>query len=228
MAGTNNPSKLLKLYESSDPNVTYAAAHSLRLHPAQEKLMEVTLKEPMGGMMGSPDEIQLLQNLVRSIGAKKTLDIGVFTGFSALGIALALPDDGKVVACDVSDDYASKGKPFWKEAGVSHKIDLRIAPAVDTLKELIANGEAGTFDFAFIDADKENYDNYYELSLKLIRKNGIIAIDNMLWGGKVHKPEVTDTSTVALREIAKKVHADDRVFVSFLVIGDGTMLVFKK
>lgn len=218
----------LKMYNSNDPNIAYACANSLRLHPAQEKLMELTLKGPMSGMMGSPDEIQLLQNLVRCIGAKKTLDIGVFTGYSALGIALGLPDDGKVVACDIDDEYPSKGKPFWQEAGVAHKIDLRIAPAVDTLKELIANGEAETFDFAFIDADKENYDSYYELCLKLIRKNGIIAIDNMLWSGKVYKPEVTDTSTVALRELGKKVHADDRVFVSFLVVGDGTVLAFKK
>lgn len=223
MADTN-----FKLFNSSDPNVNYASDHSLRLIPAQQKLIEVTLKEPMAIMLGSADEIQLLQNLVRSIGAKKTLDIGVFTGYSTLAIALALPDDGKVVACDISDDYANKGKPFWQEAGVAHKIDLRIAPAVETLEKLIANGEAGTYDFAFIDADKTSYDTYYELSLKLIRKNGIIAIDNMLWGGSVYNPEVTDPSTVALRALAKKVHADDRVHVSFLVIGDGTVLAFKK
>lgn len=217
-----------KLFNTEDPNTAYASAHSLRLIPAQEKLIEVTMKEPMAIMLGSPDEIQFLQNLVRSIGAKKTLDIGVYTGYSALSIALALPDDGKVVACDINDDCASKGKPFWQEAGVAHKIDLRIAPAIETMEKLIANGEAGTFDFAFIDADKPNYDNYYELCLRLIRKNGVIAIDNMLWGGSVYKPEVTDPTTVSLRQLAKKVHADDRVHVNFLVVGDGTMLAFKK
>lgn len=221
-------SKSGKSHRTQDPLIAYAVEHSLRLHPAQKKLIEVTLKHPWSVMLGSADELQLFQNLVRVIGAKKTLDVGVYTGLSALTVALALPEDGKVVACDISDEYANIGKPFWEEAGVTHKIDLRIAPATETLQSLLANGEAETYDFAFIDADKENYDAYYELCLKLVRKNGIIAIDNMLWSGRVCDSEVNDVATVTLRNLAKKIHADDRVFVSFLVVGDGTLIAFKK
>jgi len=217
-----------KLYNQKDPGLQYAGKHSLRLVPAQEKLIEVTLQHPWGRMMGSPDEIQLLQNLCRTLGAKKTLDIGVFTGYSSLSIALALPPEGKVYALDVSEEYFSVGRPFIKEAGVENKIEFIKAPATETLQKLLDEGQAGTFDFAFIDADKQNYDNYYELSLKLLRPNGIIALDNMLWGGSVYKEEHQEADTQALRAMADKVHKDERVNCSFLCVGDGTMFAFKK
>jgi len=217
-----------KLYNKQDPGLQYAAKHSLQLIPAQEKLIEVTLQHPWGRMLGSPDEIQLLQNLCRTLGARKTLDIGVFTGYSSLSIALALPPEGKVYALDVSEEYFNIGRPFIKEAGVENKINFIKAPAVETLQKLLDDGEAGTFDFAFIDADKVNYHNYYELALKLLRTNGIIAIDNMLWGGSVYNDDKQDEDTKALRAMALKVHKDDRVNCSFLTVGDGTMLAFKK
>jgi len=144
-----------------------------------------------------------------------------------MSVALALPDDGKVVALDINDDFASIGKPFWKEAGVDHKIEFIQAPALETLQNLLDKGEAETFDFAFIDADKVNYDNYYELALKLLRKNGIVALDNLLWGGNVYNPEINDERTTALRALADKVHKDQRVSVSFLALGDGTLLAVK-
>jgi len=152
----------------------------------------------------------------------------VFTGYSALSIALALPPEGKVYALDISEEYFSIGRPFIKEAGVENKIEFIQAPAVETMQKLLDNGEAGTFDFAFIDADKVNYDNYYEMSLKLLRTRGIIALDNMLWGGSVYNEEKQDKDTQALRAMAEKVYKDDRVTCSFLCVGDGTMLAFKK
>merc|ERR1719278_747254 len=147
--------------------------------------MEHTLQHPRARMLGAPEVISLNGLLIKSLGAKKVLDIGVFTGASSLAAALALPDDGLVVACDVSEDFTARARKYWKQAGVENKVDLRIAPATETLQKLVDNNEAGTFDFAFIDADKQNYDNYYELSLTLLRKGGIIAIDNVLWRGLV-------------------------------------------
>jgi predicted O-methyltransferase YrrM len=217
-----------KLYNNKDAGLQYASKHSLKLIPAQEKLIEITLQHPWGRMLGSPDEIQLLQNLCRTLGAKKTLDIGVFTGYSSLSIALVLPPEGKVYALDINDEYFSIGQPFRKEAGIENKIEFIKGPAVESLQKLLDNGEAGTFDFAFIDADKQNYDNYYELSLKLLRSKGIIALDNMLWGGSVYNEEKQDADTQALRAMAEKVSKDDRVNCSFLCVGDGTMLAFKK
>lgn len=217
-----------KVHFADDPFIKYAAEHSLRLHPVQQKLIDFTLRQEHCLMLASSDELQLLQNLVRCIGGKKALDIGVYTGYSAMSIAMALVPGGKVVACDIDEKYPSMGKPFWEEAGVADKIELIIAPATNTLQNLLDRGEANTFDFAFIDADKSNYDNYYELCLKLVRPGGIIAIDNMLWSGKVFNPEVNDPSTVAIRALAKKIQSDDRVNVSLLTIGDGTMLAFKK
>jgi predicted O-methyltransferase YrrM len=216
-----------KLHGTTNPAVQYAAKHSLRLHPAQINLTKVTLEQPMAVMLGSADQLNLLQNLCRTLGAKKTLDIGTYTGYSALSIALALPDDGKVIACDLNEDYVNIGRPYWKEAGVDNKIQFVKGPALETLQKLLDNGEAETFDFAFIDADKLNYDNYYELCLKLLRKKGIIALDNVLWGGAVLDPKENDPETLAFRAIAAKIHADERVHVSFLTLGDGTLLAFK-
>jgi len=178
-------------------------------------------------MLGSQDELHFLAMICKLINAKKTLDIGVFTGYSALTIALALPDDGKVVACDINDEYASIGKPFWAEAGVSNKIDLRIAPALDTLNSLVET-EAESFDFAFIDADKTNYPNYYEVCLKLVRPGGIIAVDNAIRGGKVISEEFQDEATVATRKVNDLCAVDPRVDSTLFNMADGVLIVIKK
>lgn len=213
--------------ESMTPNL-YAASYSLRIHPVVKELAEVTRNHRLNIMMGSLDEMQLLQNLARAIGAKKTLDIGVFTGVSSLSIALVLPEGGKVHALDLNREYVEIGIPFWKKAGVEDKIEFTEGPALETLDKFIANGESGTFDFAFIDADKLNYDNYYERCLVLVRSGGIIAVDNTLWSGLVYDKTVNDESTVAIRALNEKLRGDERVYISFLTIGDGTTLLFKK
>ncbi|XP_013419884.1 probable caffeoyl-CoA O-methyltransferase 2 [Lingula anatina] len=219
---------LRKSHLHKDKVIKYIENNSFRLLQVQRKLIEVTMKHPSRIMLGSTDELQLLQNLVSLIKGRKTLDIGVFTGYSALAIALVLPEDGKVVACDVSEEFARIGKPFWKEAGVDHKIDLRIAPALETLQKLVDAGESGTFDFAFIDADKENYLKYYTLCMTLVRSGGIIAIDNVLLGDSVADPEIVHAKTLAIRELNQYVYADQRVNISMLNIADGVTLCFKK
>ncbi len=154
--------------------------------------------------------------------------VGVFTGYSSLAVALALPPDGKLVACDVSEEYVGVARRYWREAGVAEKISLRLAPAVTTLDELLAQGEAETFDFAFIDADKENYDAYYERALKLVRKGGVIAFDNVLWSGRVLDPTASDPDTTALRALNRKLHADERVAIAMLPVSDGLTLTVKR
>jgi caffeoyl-CoA O-methyltransferase len=165
--------------------------------------------------------------LVKLIGAKKTLEIGVFTGYSSLATALALPDDGRIVACDINAEFTAMGREHWARAGVAHKIDLRLAPATETLDALLAAGEAGSFDFAFIDADKTSYDGYYERCLKLLRPGGLIAIDNVLWDGDVARPS-SDADTVALQNLNKKLHGDERIDLSMLPLGDGLTLARKR
>ena len=162
------------------------------------------------------------------ISFPRCLEIGTFTGYNACSIALAIPEDGEVIACDVSDKFLNVGKPFWPEECVK-KIKVKLAPAVDTLDKLIADGEAGKFDFAFIDADKVNYDNYYEKSLVLLKKGGIIAVDNALWYERVAGNEAEfDTDTKAIHELNVKMGKDERVDVTFLTVGDGTFLAKKK
>jgi caffeoyl-CoA O-methyltransferase len=154
--------------------------------------------------------------------------VGVFTGYSALWVALVLPDDGQIIACDVSEDYTAVARRYWKEAGVDKKIDLRLRPALETLDELLKSGQAGTFDFAFIDADKTGYENYYERALQLIRTGGLIAVDNTIWSGRVANPAEQDADTVALRKFNKKLSSDERVTLVMLTVGDGLTLALKR
>jgi caffeoyl-CoA O-methyltransferase len=182
----------------------------------------------MSQMQISPEQGQFMGLLVELMGAKKTLDIGVFTGYSALSVAMALPENGRVIACDMNVEWTKIAKRFWEMAGQSHKIDLRLAPALETLQGLIDNNESGTFDFAFIDADKVNYLEYYEKSLVLLRKGGLIAIDNVLWDGDVANPAVNDENTCMIRKVNEVVLNDERVTISMLPIGDGLTLALKR
>jgi caffeoyl-CoA O-methyltransferase len=178
-------------------------------------------------MQISPEQGQFMTLLVKLIGARRTIEIGTFTGYSALTVALALPSDGKVLACDISDEYTSIGKPYWQRAGVADKIELVIAPATKTLDARIATGETGRHDFAFIDADKTGYDDYYERCLKLRRTGGSIAIDNTLWSGDVARP-AQDDDTRALQALNDKLHRDERIDMAMLPIGDGLTLARKR
>ena len=206
----------------------YMLRTTLRDTAVLRELREETAKMPAAGMQTGPDQVQFLQLLVRLTGARRCIEVGVFTGYSALGVALALPEDGRIVACDVSEEYTRVAKRYWERAGVAQKIDLYLAPATQTLDERIAAGESGRFDFAYIDADKTGYDAYYERCLTLLRPNGVIAIDNVLWSGRVADPQVTDEDTAALRALNAKVGRDERVDASLLSIGDGLMVVRKR
>lgn len=179
-------------------------------------------------MQISPEQGQFMRLLIRLLGARRALEVGVFTGYSSLSVAMALPEDGRLVACDVSEEWTSIARPYWEEAGVAHKIDLRIAPALETLESLVGSGEAGTYDFAFIDADKGNYAGYYERALALLRPGGLIAVDNTLWSGRVADESDQDADTVAIREFNRKLHGDDRVDLSMLPMGDGLTLARKR
>ncbi len=212
----------------ADEVYQYLLSVSVKEPDILKKLREETAKQPMARMQISPDQGQLMSLLVQLLGAKKTLEIGVFTGYSSLVVALALPADGKVVACDIDEEYTAIARRYWQAAGVTNKIDLRLAPALETLEHLIAAGETGSFDFAFIDADKRNYPHYYEKALELIRPGGLIAIDNVLWSGRVANPEDTDKRTVAIREFNQKLYQDSRVKISMLPVADGLTLAWKQ
>jgi len=205
----------------------YVLEHGAREHPAQAGLREATRAHPHAGMQIGADQGQFMALLVKLIGAKRTIEVGVFTGYSALSVALALPPDGRVLACDVSDEFTRIGKPFWQQAGVAHKIDLVLGPALATLDARLAKGEAAGYDFAFVDADKANYDGYYERCLQLVRTGGLIAFDNMLWGGAVAKA-AADADTRALQALNDKLHADGRVDMALLTVGDGLALARKR
>ncbi len=215
----------------------YVLDNSLRESDVLSRLREETEKDPLAIMQIPPEQGQLMSLLVKLIGAKRTIEIGVYTGYSTLCVSQAMPSDSYTVACDVSEEWTSIAKKYWREAEVDKKIDLRIAPASETLKKLIGDGQSESYDFIFIDADKNNYDNYYELSLKLLRKGGLIAIDNVLLFGSVVDSGLLDTSLrdtlpessiQSIRDLNKKIKNDDRVDISMLQIADGITLARKK
>lgn len=211
----------------TDTVYAYMQAHGVRESSEQAALREATRTHPMAIMQISPEQGQLLGMLVRLLGARRTIEIGVFTGYSTLCVALALPEGGRVVACDINDEYVRVGQPFWQAAGVAHKIALHLRPARETLDQCLADGEDGSYDFAFIDADKTGYDAYYERCLRLLRTGGLIAIDNVLWNGSVAHPAKT-ADTAALQALNAKLHADDRIDIAMLPIGDGLTLARKR
>ncbi|MHB1204617.1 MAG: class I SAM-dependent methyltransferase [Rhodospirillaceae bacterium] len=191
-------------------------------------LREATATHPRAQMQISPEQGQLLILLMELMGAKRTVEIGTFTGYSAMCVAKAMGPEGRVVALDVSKEFTDLARRAWDKAGIADRIDLRIAPALDSLKAMVAAGEAGRYDFAFIDADKENYDAYYEQCLVLLRKGGLIGIDNVLWSGRVIEMEDTSAATGALRALNQKIAADERVTLSMVPIGDGLTLARKR
>ncbi len=206
----------------------YIRAHSLREPPALRRLREETAKIPMAGMQISPVQGQFMQLLVRLTGATRYLEVGTFTGYSSLCVALAMPPEGRLVCCDTSAEWTAIAKRHWRRAGVADKVELRLAPAAETLDALLAAGFAGTFDLAFIDADKTGYDVYYERALSLLRRNGLVLIDNVLWSGSVANPRKNDADTAALKALNRKIHRDPRVDLSLLPVGDGLTLARKR
>lgn len=206
----------------------YVMERMARDTEVERSLREETERLPNAGMQIGRDQAALFTLLVRAIGARRAIDVGTFTGMSALAIARGLPDDGRLVACDISQEWTDIGRRHWQEAGVAHRIDLRLGPALDTLGAL-AKSEAGSFDFAFIDADKERYPRYYELCLELLRPGGLLALDNMLWSGRVTQaPALMDEETRTLHELNEQICADARVDAVLLSVGDGIQLLRKR
>ena len=214
-------------YSFDERTYQYLLRTGVREPEVARRLREETQTLPNAVMQIGPDQGQFMQLLVQLLRARKTIEVGVFTGYSALWVALGLPDDGRIVACDISEEYTSMGKRYWKEAGVDHKIDLRLAPGLETLDGLLPS-ERETFDFAFIDADKTNYENYYERALKLVRAGGLIAVDNTIWSGRVADPAEQTADTVAIRKFNEKLLGDDRITLSMLTVGDGLTLALKR
>ncbi len=196
--------------------------------PLLRQLREETAQLPLARMQISPEQGQFMALLVQLLAAQKTLEVGVFTGYSSLWTALALPPDGKIVACDINEEWTAIAQRYWQAAGVADKIDLRLAPALETLDQLLADGAAASFDFAFIDADKENYHHYYERALQLLRPGGLIAIDNVLWSGHVADPQIQDPETLAIRDFNQQLYKDQRISLSLVPIGDGLSLALKR
>jgi len=204
----------------------YLWEKGMREHSTLTELRLETAKLPQSMMQICPEQGAFMANLIRLMSAKKTLEIGTFTGYSALSVALALPEDGELIACDISEEWTSMGQKKWEQAGVLHKINLKIGPALNTLDSLLKEGQHGSFDFAFIDADKANYPAYYEKCLQLLRKGGVIAIDNVLWGGSVIDSKRNDEDTKTIRELNDFIRNDKRVSISMVPIGDGLTLAF--
>ena len=204
----------------------YMLSISLREPDILRELRDETAQDENANMQISPEQGQFMGLLVKLLGAKQTIDLGVYTGYSSLCIGLALPSDGRVIACDINREWTDIARRYWRKAGVEDKIELRLAPAQQTLEDLLEQG-VDIFDFAFIDADKKNYDMYYEYCLQLIRPGGLIAIDNVLWDGAVADAAINDADTVAIRNLNQKIHTDSRVEISLVPIADGLALVRK-
>lgn len=212
----------------TDALYEYLVRETVREPEVLAKLRAETASLPYARMQISPEQGQFMRLLVELIGARRTIEIGVFTGYSSLSVALALPPDGLLLACDVNTEWTETARRYWREAGVEAKIDLRVAPAVETLDALLTDGAAESFDFCFIDADKDNYDAYYERCLSLLRVGGLIAVDNALWGGDVANESKEDPDTTAIRALNTKVRADERVSMSLVPIGDGLLLARRR
>jgi caffeoyl-CoA O-methyltransferase len=212
----------------TDPLYQYLLDVSLREPPLLRALREETSHLSQRSMQISPEQGQFMALLARLIGARRCIEVGVFTGYSSLSVALTLPADGHIVACDVSEEWTAIARRYWKQAGVDQKIELRLAPAVATLDALLAEGGEGRYDFAFIDADKSNYPEYYERVMRLLRPGGLVTVDNTLWGGAVADPRDNDRDTVALRAFNERLHRDERVDLSVTPIGDGLTLARKR
>jgi predicted O-methyltransferase YrrM len=211
----------------TDELSAYLRQVTLREPEALRAERESTEDHPRATMQTSPEQGQFLNLLVHLLGAKKTLEVGVFLGYSSSWVALGLPPEGKIIACDLSEEFTTRARRTWKEAGVAEKIELRLGPALETLDSLIAEGHAATFDLAFIDADKANYAAYYERALVLVRKGGLIVADNVLWDGSVIDPAAQDDDTQAIRAFNLKLHADPRVAIGIVPLGDGLTLACK-
>ncbi|HKS93086.1 MAG TPA: class I SAM-dependent methyltransferase [Gammaproteobacteria bacterium] len=212
----------------TDSLYAYLLQVSLREPPILQRLRAETAKLPQHGMQISPEQGQFMRLLVRMLGASRCIEVGVFTGYSSLSVALALPDDGHILACDVSAEYTAVARRYWQEAGVEKRITLHLAPALETLDGLLKRGEQGRYDFAFIDADKGNYLNYYERIIRLLRPGGVIAVDNVLWDGAVIDKKDKSKDTVAIREFNLALHKDQRIELSMVPIGDGLTLARKR
>jgi caffeoyl-CoA O-methyltransferase len=211
----------------NDELYQYLLAISLREPTLLAELRERTRQLPDANMQIAPEQGQFMQLLISLLGARHTLEIGVYTGYSALATALALPADGRLIACDINPESTAIAQHFWERAGVAQRIELHLRPALDTLGELLATDRAGQFDFAFIDADKQNYGAYFDACLQLLRPGGVIAVDNVLWGGRVIDAAANDSTTVAIRQFNEKIRCDDRVAISLVPIGDGLTLARK-
>jgi predicted O-methyltransferase YrrM len=212
----------------SDPLYDYLLSVSLHEPDVLRRCREETAEMAMSTKQISPDEGQLLALLTRLSGARRTIEVGVFTGYSAMCVALAMPEDGRIIGCDIDEDWTAVARRYWQEAGVAHKIDLRLAPAAETLDELVEAGLANQFDMAFIDADKSNYALYYEQCMALVRPGGLILVDNVLWYGRVIDETFQDADTAAIRAINKMIHADERVEICMVPIGDGLTIAYKR
>lgn len=206
----------------------YLLSVSLRETDVLRRLRQETATLPRAHMQIAPEQGQLMALLVRLTGARRCLEVGVFTGYSTLCVAAALPSEGRVIACDVNEEWTAIARRYWREAGVAERIELNLAPALETLDRLLAEGQTGTFDFVFIDADKSNYWNYFERALELLRPGGLAAIDNTLWYGRVADPANQDDETRAIRAFNRRLHADARVDLSLIPIGDGMTLARKQ
>lgn len=212
----------------TDPLYDYLLSVSLREDDILQRLREETAQDPASVMQIAPEQGQFMALLAELMGATRALEIGVFTGYSALCVARALAPDGSLVACDISETWTAVARRYWRAAGVADRIDLRIAPALNTLNELLAQGREESFDFAFIDADKQNYLQYYELTLNLLRPGGLVVVDNVLWDGAVIDPSDEEADTQAIRVFNNRLADDDRVSLSMIPVGDGLTLARKR